>query len=321
MASIPNANARENRTPIVANATNQSTTPASAVQVTAAGGDPMLVSITEAMIAAYPDLAAVRDLYIKGDFAGATNLLYTTKEYTDLGAARYAVAQQKINQRGVYDNTIVNEWLPALRQEAVARGLTITDTSLTAIAQKAYELGLAPTSPGTLELFRGTDSTGKSYVSTIQGGLASSTKTNLGIANADYGTNYSQDWVDQAATSIAEGKTTESFWTDQIKKQAIGSNPAWADQINAGLTMKQIASPYITTYSNILGIDPAGITLNDNLLKQGLQGSDPTKPGGMPLWDFEKAVRQDPRWQTSKDAMDSLSNVGATIARSWGLMS
>ena len=85
--------------------------------------------------------------------------------------------------------------------------------------------------------------------------------------------------------------------------------------------MRQIASPYINTYANILGIDPAAITLNDNLLKQGLQGTDPATPGAMPLWQFEKQVRQDPRWAQSKDAMDSLNNTGATILRQWGLMS
>ena len=60
--------------------------------------------------------------------------------------------------------------------------------------------------------------------------------------------------------------------------------------------------------------------MNDNLLKQGLQGTDPTKPAAMPLWQFEKQVRQDPRWAVSKDAMDSLSNTGTQILKQWGLM-
>jgi hypothetical protein len=138
-------------------------------------------------------------------------------------------------------------------------------------------LGLPSSSPATLELFRGNDSTGNPYVTTIQGGLASTTKSNLAIANDNYGTGYNRDSITQAATSVAEGATTEQYWTDQIKAQAAGAFPAWAKQINAGLTMKQIASPYIQTYANILGLDPAGITLNDNLLKQGL-GVRPNKP-------------------------------------------
>jgi hypothetical protein len=307
--------------PVVTPSTPLSGTGASASTVAAAGGDPMLVSITEAMIKAYPELAGVRDLYLKGDFAGATNLLYTTKVFTDLGPARFSVAQQKLTQRGVYDNTIAEQWLPELRKEAISAGLQISDASLTAIAQKAYELGLTPTSPGTTELFRGIDSTGKPYVETIKGGIASTAKSNLAQANADYGTAYNQDWINQAAQSVALGTTTEQYWTDQVKSLAKSKYSAWGSQIDAGLTMKQIASPYIQAYSNILGVDPATITLDDKLLNQALQGNDPTKQAAMPLWDFEKAVRQDPRWATSKDAMDSLSNVGLTIAKQWGLMS
>jgi len=297
------------------------TTDTSATQVAAAGGDPMIVSITEAMIAAHPELASVRDLYLKGDYAAATNALYNTEFYANTSPTIFSNENTKINQPGVYQREIQTAWLPALRQEAIAKGLQISDANLTAIAQKAYDLGLTPTSPATLELFRGTDSTGKPYVTTIQGGIASNAKQNIATANADYSGNFNQDWVNQAAQSVAEGTTTEQYWTDQIKANAKSAFPAWSNQIDAGLTMKQIASPYITAYSQILGIDPASITLSDNLLKKGLQGNDPTQPAGMPLWEFEKQVRQDPRWATSKDAMDSLSNVGSTILRQWGLMS
>ncbi len=281
----------------------------------------MLVSITEAMISAHPELAAVRDLYLQGKYAEATNALYGTNFYVNTSSTMFSNENTKISQPGVYQREIQTAWLPSLRQMAVSRGLAITDANLTAIAQKAYDLGLTPTSPATVELFRGNDSTGKPYVTTIQGGLASSARQNIATANADYSGNFNQDWVATAAQSVAEGTTTEQYWTDQIKANAKGSFPAWSKQIDAGLTMKQIASPYITAYSNILGVDPASVTLSDNLLKQGLQGNDPTQPAGMPLWEFEKAVRKDPRWATSKDAMDSLSNVGASIARSWGLMS
>jgi len=296
-------------------------TGASATQVAAAGGDPMLVSITEAMIKAHPELAAIRDLYLKGDFAGATNALYSTDFYKNTSPTIFSNENTKINQPGVYQRDIQTNWLPALRQEAVAKGLQISDAGLTTIAQRAYDLGLTPTSPATLELFRGTDSTGKPYVDSIKGGIASTALTNLSTANADYGTGYNQDWINQAAQSVALGTTTEQYWTDQMKSLAKSKYSAWSGQIDAGLTMKQIASPYIQAYSNILGIDPAQVTLDDKLLNQGLQGTDPTKPGAMPLWDFEKAVRNDPRWATSKDAMDSLSQTGASILRSWGLMS
>lgn len=288
--------------------------------------DPMLVGITEAMIAAHPDLAAVRDLYVGGDYAGALNSLFSTDFYKNTGSAKLNNEEVKRNQPGVYDDLITNTWLPTLRNYATQNGLSINDANLKAIATKAYDMGLTPTAAGTLQLFKTTqDAAGNvipnPYITGITGGQASTTRQNLQTLNADYGAGFNQDWITKASESVATGATTEQYWTDQLKNQASGAFPAWADQIKAGMTMKQIASPYINAYSNILGIDSASVTLNDNLLKQGLQGTDPTKPGAMPLWEFEKAVRQDPRWATSKDAMDSLSSTGSTILKQWGLMS
>lgn len=282
--------------------------------------DPMLVGITEAMVNAHPELAKVRSLYIKGDYAGALNALYDTDFFKNTSSQVLANEQLQINQPGVYEDTIKNQWIPALRKYAIQNGLVVSDNALDAISRQAFKLGLTPSAPATLELFSGKNSSGQNYVTGIAGGLAAQTKNNLASLNYDYGTNFNQSWLDSAATSIAEGKSTEQFWSDQIKKQAVDSNPAWAEQLNAGLTLKQIASPYINTYANILGIDAASISLNDNLLKRGLQGADPTKPAAMPLWEFEKAVRQDPRWATSKDAMDQLSNVGYNLAKSWGVV-
>lgn len=288
--------------------------------------DPMVVSITEAMVAAHPELAQIRDLYVKGDYAAALAALYNTEFYKNTSTERLTNEQIKINKPGVYKDTINNTWLPTLRNYVTQAGLSVTDANLTAVAQKAFDMGLTPTSPGTLELFKPTkDAQGNAvpnqYISGISGGNASNVRQNLQTLNADYGAGFNSQWLDTAVKSVAAGATTEQYWSDQMKSQAASAYPAWSEQINAGQTMKQIASPYINAYSNILGIDSASITLDDNLLKQGLQGTDPTKPGAMPLWQFEKQVRQDPRWAQSKDAMDSLNATGATILRQWGLMS
>jgi hypothetical protein len=284
--------------------------------------DPMLVGITEAMVAAYPELGAIRAAYTSGDYAGALNALYKTNFYKTTGATAFTNAELKINQPGVYQQTLQQTWLPFLRSEVTQLGLQVSDASLLAVAQKAFDAGLSTSSPAVLQFIRGTDpTTGQSYITGIQGGLASTTRQNIATATADYGVSYNQDWIDKASASVADGATTEQYWTDQIKSLSKSKYAAWAGQIDAGLTMKQIASPYIQEISNKLGIDPAAVTLDDKLLNQGLQGNDPTKPAGMPLWDFSKMVMQDPRWATSKDAMDTLSNVGSSIARSWGVMS
>ena len=293
---------------------------------TSASANPMVVGITEAMVAAHPELAQVRALYVAGNYAAALVELQKTEFYKNTSDTRLANEQTKRNKPGVYEEVIKNDWLPTLQSYVTQAGITVSAADLEKIARTAYDKGLAVNSPATLAMFKPTvDAQGNAVsnpiITGITGGNASTTRSNLSSLNADYGTGFGQDWLDTAAKSIATGATTEQFWTDKIKSQAAGSNPAWADQINAGMTIKQIALPYINAYSSILGIDPASITMNDTLLKQGLQGTDPTKPAAMPLWQFEKQVRQDPRWAQSKDAMDSLSATGSTILKQWGLMS
>ena len=285
----------------------------------ASTGSPLLDAITSAIVAAHPELQKVQDLIRSGQDAAALEALYATDYYKTYQGAKLANDTLKLTKPQAYNDTINNEWLPNLRSYALQQGLTISDADLTTIAKSAFDMGLTPGAAGTLALFQKKDEkTGQPYVTGILGGIASTTLQNLKTAAADYGVYFDSE---SAAKAVSLGTTTEQAQMDAIKSLSKGAFPAWSNQIDAGLTMKQIAAPYISAYSNILGVDAAGITMSDNLLKQGLQGTDPTKPGGMPLWEFEKAVRKDPRWATSKDAMDSLSNVGSTIARQWGLMS
>ena len=287
--------------------------------------DPIVQGLTDAIVKQF-GLEDVYAAYQAKDFAKAEQLWLTSNAYKNVGTQAITNAEIISSQPGVYDKTIAQQWMPVLSQYAVDSGLKITPENLKAIAEKAFGMGLSVSSQAVKDMFKTTlDASGNvipnPYVSGIIGGSASIEGQNLATLNADYGTGYSQSWLDGAAESIASGATTKEFWTDQIKQQAIGSNPAWAEQLKAGLSMKQIASPYVQTYANILGIDSASISMNDTLLKQGLQGTDPTTPGAMPLWEFEKAVRKDPRWANSKDAMDSLSSTGSTILKQWGLMS
>jgi len=279
----------------------------------------LLDGITEAIVAAHPELQGVRDLIRAGQDASALELLYTTPYYTTFAGQKLANDTLKLTKPEAYDNTIKDTWLPALRGYATQQGLQISDANLNSIAKAAFDMGLSPSSPGTIALFQKADpKTNQPYVTGIVGGQAATTLQNLKTAAGDYGVYFDSA---SAAKAVSLGTTTEQEQLDAIKSLSKGAFPGWEKQIDAGLSMRQIASPYVSAYANILGIDAAGITLSDNLLKQGLQGTDPTKPGAMPLWEFEKAVRQDPRWATSKDAMDSLSKTGSTILKQWGLMS
>ena len=91
-----------------------------------------------------------------------------------------------------------------------------------------------------------------------------------------------------------------------------------APQLNSGLTLKQIADPARSAMSQILGIDKNSISLQDPLVQKYLTGNDGKSI--MPAYQYEQLLRQDPRWKSSKDAQDSLSNVAQGMAKTFGVL-
>lgn len=87
--------------------------------------------------------------------------------------------------------------------------------------------------------------------------------------------------------------------------------------VQAGLTLRQVADPALNSMSNILGIDKSSIALDDQLVQKYLAGDGKSV---MPAYQYEQLLRQDPRWKTSKDAQDNLSNVALSMAKTFGVM-
>jgi len=287
-------------------------------------GNALLDAITEAIIKAHPpktpggaSLTEVRDLFRAGKMTDALQKLYQTDYYKEYYGQKYTNDQLKVNKPEAYENEIKNTWMPYLRKYAQQSGIKIDEASLESIARSAYDMGLSPSAPATIELFAGINpATGKSYVTGIVGGGAVSYRDNLATGASDYGVAF--DAV-AAAQAIALGKTTEQEQMDLIKQHAIGAFPAWEKQLTAGLSVKQIAQPYINTYANLLEMPSAEITLDDPLLKKALQGNDPTTPAGMPLWQFERQIKADPRYMYTTKARADIDGVAHGVLRDMGL--
>jgi hypothetical protein len=114
-------------------------------------------------------------------------------------------------------------------------------------------------------------------------------------------------------------QTLDDAKRDLRETYLIGAYPAWADKIREGFDPWQISSPYRTAVANLLELDPNNITLDEPLVKQGLQsiGAD-GKPRVLPLYEFEKMVRDDPRWQKTDNAYQTYTRVGSDLLRMFG---
>ena len=124
----------------------------------------------------------------------------------------------------------------------------------------------------------------------------------------------------QAARVVKKVATTQDF-EDEIRVQAKSLFPAYEQQIDAGSTVRDIASPYMSLMANELEIPDASIDVMDPIIKKAMNGLDVNgKPGGVSLYDFQNQLRNDRRWKQTNKAQDDVMEVGAKVLTDMGLM-
>jgi hypothetical protein len=73
--------------------------------------------------------------------------------------------------------------------------------------------------------------------------------------------------------------------------------------------------------SNILEVPSTGIDLFDPKIRSALSYTLPDgKVGTKSIYDFEKDLRQDPRWQYTNNAREQASSIATTVLKDFGFM-
>lgn len=121
-------------------------------------------------------------------------------------------------------------------------------------------------------------------------------------------------------SSIARGEQTVDNVKEDLRRMYLaGAYPAWADRIDSGYDISDIAAPYKEKMAALLEIDDGSIDMNDSLLQMGLQGVGPDgRPSVVPLYEFERMVRNDPRWQKTDNAYKAYSEVADSVLSMFG---
>jgi hypothetical protein len=110
-----------------------------------------------------------------------------------------------------------------------------------------------------------------------------------------------------------------------ILKMAKAKYSAFADDLEGGVTMKDIAEPYIQMMAKEFEIDGAQVGLDNGTLQRALARRTTDKEGKshgspMALWEFQTALRNDPRWKKTQGAQDQLMGVGHDVLKQMGLV-
>lgn len=123
------------------------------------------------------------------------------------------------------------------------------------------------------------------------------------------------------AIKIAAGKLDANTAYSTIRESAANAFPSLGEKIKQGINLKTLADPYIQSMSNILEIPDAGIDLFDPKIRNALSFTLPDgKVGTKSIYDFEKELRQDPRWQYTNNARQQASSVATTVLKDFGFM-
>jgi hypothetical protein len=123
------------------------------------------------------------------------------------------------------------------------------------------------------------------------------------------------------ANKIVAGQVDENTIYNTIRESAASAFPSLADKIKAGLDLKTLASPYIQSMSDILEIPDTAIDLFDPQIRGAMAYTLPDgKVGTKSIYEFEKELRKDDRWQYTNKAREQAASVATTVLRDFGFM-
>lgn len=150
-------------------------------------------------------------------------------------------------------------------------------------------------------------------------GITADAKDTLKQLAMNNGVSMSDSWYDQVADSIARGDSDLNYWESDIREQAAMRFPVYKDKIKAGVSVRELASPYISSMQRVL--ERSNVDLDDPWLTKALNDvDDKGNPRVMNVYDFETAMRQSPEWQNTTNGKNTLLNSGTKFLKDLGFL-
>jgi hypothetical protein len=139
---------------------------------------------------------------------------------------------------------------------------------------------------------------------TIRQDLANTARANGLDLDRDFSANVG-DWVKR----IESGEKADAFKQLIRSNAKLGLPDKVAALLDQGIDLETVFSPYKNTMATTLEINPATISLSDPTLRAAI---GPDKE--MSLYEFQKALRKDARWQYTNNAReDVFQSVGKVL--------
>jgi hypothetical protein len=133
-----------------------------------------------------------------------------------------------------------------------------------------------------------------------------------GIAAAN-GLTLSPQQMSEFGKRIAAGESPEAIKAIIRSQAALGQPESVKKLLGQGLDLADVYSPYKTAMAKTLEVDPNAITLDDPTLRSAF-----TPAGEQTLYDFQRALRKDPRWQYTNNARTEVADSVTKVLQDFG---
>lgn len=122
-----------------------------------------------------------------------------------------------------------------------------------------------------------------------------------------------KDQINNWMQRLAVGESVETF-KNTIRSQAkLGLPDKVANLLDQGLDLSNIYAPYKNLMAAVLEVAPDSISLNDGTLRSAI---GPEKE--MSLYDFQRKLRKDSRWQYTNNARTEASDSVLKVLKDFG---
>jgi hypothetical protein len=271
--------------------------------------------ISEALLAAYPELQEVYALFKQEKTAAALEALFRTNYYKELSPTVKTRSKAKLEQPGVYLDSL-EKYKLAAKKRIVTAGIKVDDITFNTLAEKAYSQGLDDNQFDNLLL-----TSGKILGF---GGTTLGSVTDLQAYSRSFGVGnmFNKTYWDSRSSELARGLTTTEDIEASIRETAASAYPSYADSIRKGVSVDALSSAYKASYSSILEVDADSITYENPRLRRAMQYIDPKtgQPGVMPIWMFEKELRSTPEWEYTNNARSSIDSLTSRVFSDMGII-
>lgn len=155
----------------------------------------------------------------------------------------------------------------------------------------------------------------------VLGGMAGTAYQQLKTTAYDNGVSLSEQALRDSAAYVVGGVSTMEKEVANIRGIAMGAFPAFADQIEAGQSMRQVAQPYVQMLAKTLELPDTDVDLNNPMIRSALNRANAQgKPEPLSMTDFVDRLKSTPDWRRTSNAQSSTFAVGKQVLQDMGLM-